>query len=345
MTPPSAPDARMAKWILLMTLLLALAARLAAGADAAAKPDADLYERAKRASVEVLVDDHLDGSGWFADAKGLVLTAAHVVNRPDRRIEVLSPVAGRLPAKIVAVDHGFDLLLLQVEPREGGYPTLALADRVPPASDDVFLFAASMYRHGLLLRGMVARDDTTFEYYGDQHRYIEVVHVAANVQQNNSGGPWMNHRGEVVGLQSGMFSLHGVPVGVAHMIPVAAIRGLLKNRRSAATPTLGAAVEETWQQQRDFLNRYPPRTEGLVVKVLQNESPASRAGLKQWDVIVAADGQKVRLPDELLRIVRGKQPGQALKLDVLGPDGAGSREATVSLGKLENGWPGAAGEE
>ncbi len=62
------------------------------------------------------------------------------------------------------------------------------------------------------------------------------------------------------------------------------------------------------------------------------------------DVITSAEGKPVRLSDELLRIVRGKQPGETLVLTVLGPDGTGSREVSLTLGKLEVGWPQADGK-
>jgi serine protease Do len=114
---------------------------------------------------------------------------------------------------------------------------------------------------------------------------------------------------------------------------------LLETRQSASTPNLGAAVEETWQQGREVLDRFPPRTEGLIVKVLQADGPAARGGLKQFDLIVAIDGQAVRLPAELLQLVRQKKPGESVALTVLGPDGTGKREVAVTLGRLEIGWP------
>jgi S1-C subfamily serine protease len=123
------------------------------------------------------------------------------------------------------------------------------------------------------------------------------------------------------------------------------MRTLLQTQRTAATPSIGLAVEETWQQPPDVLKRFPPRTEGLVVKVLKKDGPGARAGVRQWDVIVAADGQTVRLPDELLRIVRGKAPGDTLALTLLSPDGAGTRSAAVRLGSLEVGWPRPADKE
>jgi serine protease Do len=77
----------------------------------------------------------------------------------------------------------------------------------------------------------------------------------------------------------------------------------------------------------------------LIVKVLQADGPAARGGLKQFDLIIEVDGQAVRLPDELLRRVRQKKPGESVSLTVLGPDGTGKRQVVVTLGRLETGWP------
>lgn len=298
-----------------------------------------LYATASRAAFEVLVDERLAGSGWFAAAEGLGFTAAHVVERPGRKVEVMSPEAGRLAAAVLAVNRGDDLALLKVDARQGGYPFFPLAPEAPRAGQEVYLYSASLFRHGLLQRGMVARDGASFEYYAEPPGYVRVMHLAATVQGSSSGGPWLNPRGEVVGVQSGVMSLSGAPVGVAFMVPAEAARNLLKTRQTAATPTLGAALEETWEQERAFWDRFPPRTEGLVARTLQADGPAARAGLKQWDIITAAGGQKVRLRDELLRLVRAMQPGQTLLLNVLRPDGAGTAEISVVLGKLEAGWP------
>ncbi|HYW80974.1 MAG TPA: serine protease, partial [Thermoguttaceae bacterium] len=114
MTNNPPPDGRVAKWILLLTLFLVAAARIAAGQEVETEPaETSLYEKAKLASVEVLVDDHMDGSGWFVDGQGLLFTAAHVIGRPGRRIEVISPTIGRIEAQVVAVDLGHDLAMLR----------------------------------------------------------------------------------------------------------------------------------------------------------------------------------------------------------------------------------------
>jgi S1-C subfamily serine protease len=279
----------------------------------------------------------------FVDRQGLVMTAGHVIGRPESRVEILSPVAGRCRAEVVAVDLGSDLALLRVDTRDGGYAAMPLADQVPAPGTDVYLMGTPIFRHAVMQRGMVARDKTTFEYYGD--RYVEVVHVAATIQSGTSGGPWFNGQGKLIGIQSGGMASSGIPLGVAFVSPLPAIRELLRSGRTAVTPAFGAAVEETWQQQREVLDRFPPRTEGLVVRILQKDGPAARGGLQQWDVITGADGRQTRLPDDLLRAIRLKQPGQSLSLTVLKPDGAGETQKTVTLGRLEVAWASPENEE
>lgn len=297
----------------------------------------ELYARINQASLEVLVDDHLNGSGSLIAADGLAITAAHVIGRPGARVEVLSPVAGRRNAEVVAVDLGHDLALLRAEARDGGYPFLPLADGLPPAGAEVYLLGTPIFRHAVMFRGTVARDEPSFEHLNAG--YVAVLTLAANVPSGTSGGPWVDRRGTLIGVQSGVMSTNGIPVGVAFAGLTSGVRRLLETRQSASTPNLGAAVEEAWQQGREVLDRFPPRTEGLVVKVLQADGPAARGGLKQFDLIVAFEGQPVRLPDEFLRLVRQKKPGESVTLTVLGPDGTGNRQVAVTLGRLETGWP------
>ncbi len=295
------------------------------------------YEKAKAATVEILVNGHLNGSGWIADSQGLVMTASHVVERPDRTLEIASPSLGRRDAKLLGVDLGHDLALLSMEPRKEGYPFLKVAEKCPAPGVGIFVIGAPLYRHGVLARGTMACAETAFEYYLD--RFNEVSHISATVPQGMSGAPWLNPAGEVVGVQSGVMSQNSIPIGIAFAAPPAAMRTLLERRKSASTPSLGLIAEEIWQQDNKLIDRYPRKTEGLVIKFLQPDGPAARAALKESDLIIAAEGKPVRLTADLLRIVMGKQPGQTLELTMLRPDGGGQTKATVNLGKLEVAWP------
>jgi serine protease Do len=295
-----------------------------------------IYEKAKAASVEVLVNGHLNGSGCFVDPKGIVLTAAHVIEDPGRRIEINNPRAGRLAATVLAVDLGHDLALLKVESPKDNFAALEAADQEPSPGSEVFLLGAPIYRHAVLVPGKTASAGTTFEYYTEH--YIEITHYAAMVPMGMSGAPWLDSAGRLVGMQSGVMSQNSIPVGIAFVAPLAAVRKLVKDRQSPATPTLGVAVDELWQQDRKTLDRFPPEKEGLLVSGLQDDGPAARSGLKRGDLIIAAAGKRVRLSEDLLRIVLGKHPGDTLELTALGPDGTGERKLSAKLGTLETRW-------
>lgn len=316
--------------------LLVLLAGLAGGVSAA-ENGGELYARVQPTSLSILVDDHLNGSGNMVSADGLVLTATHVIGRPGVRVEVLSPVAGRCKAEVVAVDLGHDLLLLRAELSEGNHPFLPLAEALPPPGEEVYLVGTPIFRPSVMFRGTMARETLTFEHLNPG--YVGVLSLAATVPSGTSGGVWVDRHGGLIGVQSGIMSNNKIPVGVAFAGPLSAVKRLLETRQNASTPNLGVAVEEIWQQGRDILDRFPPQTEGLVVKGLQADGPAARGGLKQFDLLVACEGQPVRLTDELLRLVRQKQPGEAMNLTVLGPDGTGRRQVAVTLGHLEIGWP------
>ena len=295
-----------------------------------------VYQRAEQASVGLLVDGHYGGSGSFIDREGLIISALHILARPGRKVEVISPTVGRLVAKTVAVDMGHDLVLLRVPARAGGYPTLPLATSMPAAGETVFHFGSPVYRHNIIQRGMIARQGLTYEHQGN---FVEVMQIAANVQEGTSGGPWLNQAGQIIGVQSGAVTSKGQTAGIANVAPGLAIAPLLKSKKNSQTPTLGLFVDELWILQANELKPYPPGQEGLIIQTLKKDGPAMQAGLKKGEIIVAAGEQKLRDRDQLLRLVRKKKPGEAVELTVVGPQGTDQRKLKVIVGRLEVQWP------
>ncbi len=296
---------------------------------------AQLHDSAKQAAVEILVDGHHSGSGCFVDKRGIVATAAHVIGGPNRRVEVMGTATPRALARVVAVDIGHDVALLQVDERDGGYPFVAIADALPRPGDDVFLYSTSVFRRGLLQRGMVARDGLTFEHQG---HFVEVLQIAALIQEGTSGGPWMNRRGELIGVQSGAITSKSVPAGLANVAPASAVRTLLATRKHAATPTIGIFVDELWVTQPSVLKRFAPQQEGVIVQLMEADGPAAQAGIKRGEVITAVDSKPFRFRDEFVKRIWEKKPGDKAKLTIVAPDGTGSREVEVPIGKLEVNW-------
>lgn len=298
----------------------------------ASREAASIYDVACQATVELFVDDCLVGSGWFADSEGLVITAAHCV-RGGSRLEIRSVAADRVPATLVAVDAGTDLALLRVDDDGISHPNLSLADVAPRPGEEVFVLGAPDGIAGTMMRGMIARDEPVVcEFRAHVEMYVEVILIAGLSRGGMSGGPWLNSSGEVVGV------VVGGAEGLSHMSPATAVAALLKSRRSARTPTIGARMQELWLNNRELLQRFPPRTEGVLITGLQEGGPAAQAGLSVCEVIVEADGTRVRRLSDLLHVVRAREPDEIISVKVVMPDGAGEREVRVSLGRLEVHW-------
>jgi serine protease Do len=301
-------------------------------------PVQEIYRRCREAGVEVLIQGRHAGSGWFAGSNGLVVTAAHLFSKPPARVEAVSLAYGRVPAEVLAIDYGHDVAVLKAAQRPGGYATLPLADQAPPVGEEIYQFGAPLFRAAVLQSGKVARSDTVFEYYNAPADYAEIIHVSAMMQSGTSGGPWLNRRGEVVGLQSGVMSLDGKPLGVAFLAPVSGIRAILEQPRTAATPTLGVGVDQLWEMSPEFIAKVPVGLSGLVVSQLRSAGPAEQAGLKKKDVILSAEGRSLTRVSDLLRLVRSKEPGELFALEVLRPDSGSTNHYRVPLGRVEEKW-------
>ncbi len=279
------------------------------------------------------------GMAWVAADDGSVITAAHLFEGPQARIELLFADNQRVTARLLAVDRGHDLALLAMNAPAPRIRPLRLARRPPSVGAEVFQFGAPFFRSGMLQHGVVAAEHIRFEFQDSITDYAETVPVAAMMQGGTSGGPWLNRRGEVVGMQSSTVSLDGKPVGVAFMAPAAAVRRLLTIRTNAATPTPGLGVDELWQQPAEYLTGVPSGAEGLVVAVVRAGGPAGRAGIRPGDLLLEANQQPLFRIADLPRLVRRHRPGEAIEFRVRRPNVGEELNFRVVLERAEDVWP------
>lgn len=315
---------------------LVLIAGPSLSADAASL--AGMYRHCLTACPEVLISGRHAGTAWVAGSDGSVVTAGHLFEQQQPEIELLFADNSRVTACLVAVDRGHDLALLQADLEGRTLKPLKLTTGHLTVGDEVYQFGSPIFRSGILQPGRVAAEAAKFEFQAGTTDYVEAIPLAAMMQGGTSGGPWLDRRGRVVGVQSSTVSLDAKPAGLAFMAPASAIRRLLKTRTSADTPTIGLGVDELWQQPPEFLEQLPSGTCGLVAAVVREKGPAASAGIIARDVLIEADGQPLVRIADLPRAVRKHRPGETIEFVVLRSGEGDYRRIKVTLDRAEDLW-------
>ena len=313
----------------IVSLIMGVIVSWGGGCSSPTSSTAVAYNRVQPAAVEILVNGRMAGSGSIVDDNGSVLIAAHMLPGSDATIEAHSRTLGRYPVRLIAVDRAHDLALLQLPERDTAWPHLSIAQKAPQAGERVFVFGAPVFRHEVMLAGTVARSQPTFEFYDGAFR--EIMHITAISPIGTSGGPWVNTRGEIFGVQSAAMTIKGGHQGVAYAAPLSAIRKLLIKKQTIQATTLQTGLEELWSQSPSLLNKLPKDFRGLVVRQLQGNGVAAKAGLKEWDLIVSVNGKLYERTEELMRFIRSKKPGDTLQIEATDREGKNLRELFVKL--------------
>ena len=287
-----------------------------------------LHDTLVEASFELLIDGRLEGTGFLIDKDGHAATVWHAAGRKGR-LEVRSKALGRLDVERVGHDRSHDLTLLKLPCRDQPYPFLPVAQQGVGPGQPVYLLGTPIFRHRVFITGHVARRGTTFEYFNGN--FVEGIHVAALTPGGCSGGPWVNRKGQVVGMQAAAMTLQSGHQGIATMIPAKSIRAILEKKDDILAPTLNMAVEELWGQEVKYIKAVPKGTKGLVVRQLKKDGSAAKAGVKEWDLVTKVDGRTIDQTDTFLRHLRRKKPGGHLKIEVMNKDGSAKRQVEVEL--------------
>jgi serine protease Do len=262
------------------------------------------------------------GSGFFVSADGYVVTNNHVV---DNASEVLVTMddGKELSAKVIGADPKTDIALLKVD---GGndYPYVRLAGQKARIGDWVLAIGNPFGLGGTVTAGIVSA----------QHRdigagpYDDFIQIDASVNKGNSGGPTFNLAGEVVGVNTAIFSPSGGNVGIAFAIPASTVDQIvtsLKDKGSVTRGYIGVQMQQVTKEIAEAIGLKEPK--GALVAEAMSDGPAAKAGVKTGDTIVAVDGQPIREAKDLSRKVAQVAPGKSLSL-TLYRDG---KERTVTL--------------
>ena len=268
------------------------------------------------------------GSGFFISADGYAVTNNHVVEKAES-VQITTDDGKIHKAKVIGTDPRTDLALIKVE--DGPFPYVKLSDKSPRIGDWVLAVGNPFGLGGTVTAGIVSARGRDI----GASAYDDFIQIDAPVNKGNSGGPTFDTDGNVIGVNTAIFSPSGGSVGIAFAIPsdtVSTVVAQLKEHGAVTRGWIGVQIQPVTQDIADSLGL--KKAEGALVAEPQANSPAQKAGIEAGDVIISVDGKEVKDARDLAKRIGAMAPKASVKLTVLHK---GSEKAvTLTLGELPN---------
>jgi len=287
------------------------------------------------------------GSGFVIDTEGHILTNYHVVVGAQT-IEVTLGDQSRFKARYIGADTRNDIALIQINPGTHKLTPLPLGDsRNLLVGQRVLAIGNPFGFQSTLTTGVVSSLGRTVQT-GENTFIDEAIQTDASINRGNSGGPLLNTRGEVIGINSAIYSPTGTTAGIGFAIPINTARRVandLITQGRVRRATLGVEGRAIWPDLADALNI--PVQHGILIERVTSGGPAAQAGIRGGnktvltglqqltiggDVLVAIDGKEVTSPTDLNLILNRDSPGDTVTLTII-RDGK-KMDVKVKLGEV-----------
>ena len=272
---------------------------------------------------------HSLGSGFIISADGYVITNAHVVDRAD---EVLVKLTDKreFKAKVIGADRRTDVALLKIDAKN--LPVVTLGEPAKTKVGEWVVAIGSPYGfENSVTAGIVSAKGRALP--GDN--FVSFIQTDVAVNPGNSGGPLFNLRGEVVGVNSQIYSRTGGYMGLSFAIPIDLamdIVGQLKGNGKVSRGRLGVQIQEV---TADLAASFGLKEgKGAIISSIEKGSPAERGGMQPGDVILKFEGKEVASSSELPRMVGATKPGSKVKVEVW--RNRALKELTLTLAEWDN---------
>jgi len=278
------------------------------------------------------------GSGFFISADGYAVTNNHVVDKAEH-VDVTTDDGKTYTAKVIGTDTRTDVALIKVEGRND-FPFVHLADKSPRIGDWVLAVGNPFGLGGTVTAGIVSARGRDI----GAGPYDDFIQIDAAVNKGNSGGPTFDVDGNVIGVNTAIFSPSGGSVGIAFDIPAETVKVVvaqLKDHGAVTRGWIGVQIQPVTAEIAESLGL--KNAHGALVAEPQSGSPAQKAGIKAGDVIVSVNGEAVVDARNLARRISAMAPGTSVKLGII--RGGKEDTLTLTLGELPKERQARAGSE
>lgn len=266
------------------------------------------------------------GSGFFVSQDGYVVTNNHVVENAVE-VQLVTDTGKTLDAKVVGTDPRTDLALLKVKD-SGNYPYVQLADAKARIGDWVLAIGNPFGLGGTVTAGIVSAQGRDI----GSGPYDDFIQIDAPINRGNSGGPTFNQNGEVVGVNTAIYSPSGGNVGIAFAIPASTVKQVvesLKKDGTVARGFIGVQIQPVTGEMAEAIGLKDAK--GALVAEAQGNGPAAKAGIRRGDTITAVNGEAIKDARELSRKIATFAPGTKTTITVF-REGK-SRDVTFEVGR------------
>jgi serine protease Do len=266
------------------------------------------------------------GSGFILNADGYVMTNAHVVDGADEVIVTLTDKR-EFKAKIIGADKRSDVALVKIE--ASGLPTVRIGDVGKlKVGEWVIAIGSPFGLESTVTAGIVSAKSR------DTGELLPLIQTDVAINPGNSGGPLINMRGEVVGINSQIYSRSGGYMGISFAIPIDEATRVSEQLRAGGRVIrgrIGVVIDRVTREVAESIGLGKPT--GALVRTVEAGGPADKAGVEAGDIITRVDAKVVETSIELPRIIGSIKPGNKATLQVFRR--GSSRDLSVVVAELE----------
>lgn len=257
------------------------------------------------------------GSGFIVDPKGFILTNEHVIRSATEIRVTLTDRNGKdktYPGKVIGRDPNFDLAVVKLETNEA-LPFLRLSSSKPRVGDLAIAIGSPFALEQTVTLGIVSAERQTLQIEG--RLYTHMVQTDAAINRGNSGGPLLNIEGDVIGINTAIFSPNGGSTGIGFAIPADEAQRALSYLLAGKRMSRGWIGVELAPMDEIMKRRFAlPSAEGALVNKVLPASPAAKAGIQRGDVIRSFNGEPVNTPQDLISATANLPAGTKITLNI-----------------------------
>lgn len=266
------------------------------------------------------------GSGFILSADGYIMTNAHVVDGADEVLVTLTDKR-EFKARLVGADKRTDVAVVKIEAT--GLPAVKVGDvNRLKVGEWVMAIGSPFGLENTVTAGIVSAKQR------DTGDYLALIQTDVAINPGNSGGPLINLRGEVVGINSQIYSRSGGYMGIAFAIPIDEAMRVSEQLRASGRVTrgrIGVQIDQVTKEVAEAIGLGKPQ--GALVRGVETGSPAEKAGVEAGDIITKVDGKAIEKSTDLPRMVGSLKPGTRSTLTVFRR--GSSKDLTVTIGQFE----------